>query len=176
MTLEVRGPNGVSVISITSGQPLSNLVKAVNDVKNFTGVEASLINNDPNSGMVFRTIEFGSQSVVSVQRLQKPADSADSWSLYKFESNQPVVSDSPFGWTTLLGSGALSRGTTDEGRDVSALINGNLATGTGLRVSVNSPSLALDLVLNQDLATRPAATPTSFYITGAARCSNSGRR
>jgi len=168
MTLEVRGPKGVQVISIASGQqPFINLVQAVNQLKSFTGVEATLINNNANSGITFRSTDFGSDALVSVRRLDAPQNPAtDSWTLYKFNNNLPLPGGTPFGWPGFLASGSLTAATQDNGQDVVALVNGNLASGRGLNVSINSPSLGLELTLNEGAATRPASTPTSFNITG----------
>ena len=41
----------------------------------------------------------------------------------------------------------------DAGRDVTALINGTLATGEGLTVSLSSQSLSLKVILDQAFAT-----------------------
>ena len=168
MTLEIKGPKGVQVVSVASGQqPFSNLVAAVNQLTPFTGVEAVLINNNANSGITFRTTDFGSDANVSVTRLGGPSDPADdSWKLYKFNNNTPLPSNAPFGWSTLLGANTLTLASQDAGQDVVALINGNLATGRGLNVSINSPSLGAELTLNAGAATRPSATATTFNITG----------
>lgn len=168
MTLEIRGPKGVQVVSVASGQQsFSNLVNAINQLTPFTGVEASLINNDANSGITFTSTDFGSDAFVSVTRLDKPQDPADdSWQLYKFNNNAPLPSSTPFDWSNLISGGTLTGASQDAGQDVVALINGNLATGRGLNVSINSPSLGAEITLNEGAATRPAATPTVFNITG----------
>lgn len=168
MTLEIRGPKGVQVVSVASGQqPFSNLVAAINQITPFTGVQASLINGNANSGITFNTSDFGADAVVSVKRLDAPqTPGADSWQLYKFNNNAPLPSNTPFGWSTLISNGTLTGGFQDEGQDVVALINGNLATGRGLNVSINTPSLGAELTLNANAATRPSASATSFNITG----------
>jgi flagellin len=168
MTLEIRGPKGVQVISVASGQqPLANLVNAVNQLREFTGVEAGLINNAANSGLTFRSSDFGSDALVSVRRLDAPQNPAnDSWQLYKFAPGTPLPNSAPFDWTNLISNSTLTPATQDNGQDVIALVNGNLATGRGLNVSINSPSLGLQLTLNEGAATRPNAAITSFFITG----------
>ncbi|MBS0198708.1 MAG: flagellin [Planctomycetes bacterium] len=166
MTLEIAGPKGVQVITVASGQSLSRVVAAVNNLTGLTGVQASLINNTAASGMVFKSSDYGSDAFVSVKRLGGPGQPGDSFDLYKFANNAPVVSNAPFGWSTLTGAGTLVSGERDEGKDVQALVNGNLATGKGLSVSVNSPALGLDLQLTQAAATMPTAAATTFDITG----------
>lgn len=166
MTLEIAGPKGVQVITIASGQPLSKVITAVNNLAALTGVEASLINNTAASGMVFRSEAYGSDAFVSVKRLGGPASASDSFDLYKFANDGPMTSNSPFGWSAMTGAGTLISADRDTGKDVQALINGNLATGRGLNVSINSPSLGLTLTLNEDLAISPTASATTFSITG----------
>ncbi|VAX35986.1 Flagellin protein FlaA, partial [hydrothermal vent metagenome] len=65
-----------------------------------------------------------------------------------------------FPWSSLTGADR------DKGRNVAALINGNLATGDGLKVSVNSQTLAVELLLDKSFATDPTATNSTFNITG----------
>lgn len=163
VTLEIRGPIGVTTLQFTSTTTLDSLVNAVNNLTAITGVKAELINGNANSGMVFQAAEFGSGAFVSVTRLNKPdPSSADNWQLQRFADGTPVPSDTPFDWAapTLLDS------ERDSGQDVTALINGILASGDGLTINVSSPSLSLELLLNEDHATIPTATPTTFTITG----------
>ncbi len=163
LTLEIRGPRGVSVISIASGQPLGNLVTAVNNLTSLTGVQAELINGNANSGIVFKTSDYGSNSFVSVARIDKPQDpDDDNWQLVRFADGVAIPDNDPFDWadTNLL------EAERDTGRDVTALINGNLATGQGLKVSMNSPTLSLELLLSEAFATMPDEDASTFSITG----------
>ena len=167
MTLEIAGPNGVQVITLASGRPLAQVVQAVNNLTALTGVRAETINGNAASGMVFKTQNYGSDAFVSVKRIGGPPTAADdSFDLYKFANNAPVESNTPFGWSTLISGGTLVTGERDTGQDVSALVNGNLASGKGLRLSVNAPSLGLDVLLTEAFATDPTSTASSFYITG----------
>ena len=167
MTLRVAGPAGVQVLTIASGQPLNKVVQAVNNLTSLTGVRASLINGDVNSGMTFSSVDYGSGAFVSVNRIGGPQDpSNDSFQLYRFGDDQPIVDSDPFPWASLVGSGAMVTASRDTGRDVSALVNGILASGNGLKVSMNSGALGLELLLSEGAATRPASAATSFYVTG----------
>lgn len=167
-TLRIVGPKGVAEINVASGIGLAQLVDSVNNQSAFTGVEAALINNDAASGLVFRSTEYGSDAFVSVERVDRPATGGDWWQLVKFNEGASVVSPSPF-WSDLLVSGNVTTATRDTGQDVQALVNGALGRGDGLRVSLSSPSLSVDLDLSTDLATlagAPGNTSTSFTITG----------
>jgi flagellin len=161
MTIEVKGNKGVQVVSFTSGETLAQAVTAINTVAGMTGVSASLINGNANSGIVFSSAGYGSDAFVSVTRQGSPGPALDSFVTYKMNGNAPVPSGA-FNWA----NPALTTANTDNGRDVSALINGTLATGHGLEASVNQPSLSVSLMLDKAQATNPNAPVTSFNITG----------
>jgi flagellin len=168
-TLRLAGARGVSEITVVSNATLSDLAAAVNTQSQLTGVTARLINpSDMSSGLVFESSDFGSSQFVSVERLNGPSNSASSaWATYNLANNAPVPSfGPPFNWASMISSGLLTSAQRDDGKDVSALVNGTLATGDGLNVSINSPSLSLKLSLNQNLATDPTQPVSSFYITG----------
>lgn len=161
-TIQIRGPEGVRELVLESGQSFSSVVSSINSLSELTGVEAELINGDANSGIVFRSTEYGSNSFVSVERIDKPAVAADdNFNLFKLDGNSAIPPNGvPWGDPNLVS------GTRDEGADVSALINGILATGDGLNVSINSPSLGMELLLNETFATDPSLTNATFDITG----------
>jgi flagellin len=168
-TLRISGAKGVGEITVISGASLSNLAAAVNNSSSLTGVKARLINPaDPTSGLVFESTEYGSGQFVSVDRLNGPSNpSASPWQTYQLDPTAQVPSfGPPFDWAGLLAANTLRGANHDVGKDVSALINGTLATGDGLGVSINSPALSLKLLLNEDLATDPTASVSSFHITG----------
>lgn len=163
-TLAISGPRGVQEISILSTQSLATVISAVNQFKDATGVSASLINpGNPNSGMRFTSIEFGSKSFVSVERVGGPAGGG--WfKTYKVPDtfNLPGT----ISLATLQAGGNLLAANKDIGRDVAAIINGNLATGDGLSLSVqNTTSISLAMTLGQTFATTNGSS-SSFYITG----------
>ncbi|MGQ0627553.1 MAG: flagellin N-terminal helical domain-containing protein [Phycisphaerales bacterium] len=163
VSLEVAGSRGVQVLQFLSGRSLSEVVQGVNAFKEATGVSASLVNGNVNSGVVFSTIDFGSDRFVSVQRQGGPSDGGF-FRTYALTPNTsvPASVDIP----TLITAGTLVASNRDTGRDVVAVVNGTLGTGRGLRISLpNSQSLNLDLELNVDFATRNGAT-SSFSITG----------
>jgi flagellin len=162
VTLSIKGNEGVREISFLSGTTYAQIVAAINTNSALTGVEAALINGNASSGIVFSSTEYGSNSFVSIERSNKPAPGIDNFNLFKFESNADFPGGTPFPWTNT----ALVAATRDEGRDVSALINGVLASGEGLSVSINSPNLSLKLLLDETFATDPSLSTKSFQITG----------
>jgi flagellin len=165
-TIEVRGPKGVMVVEFPSGATLTDAIAAINATASFTGVQAERINTGTDvSGMVFRATEYGADEFVSVKRLNPPKDpSDDTFQTYGFADGTPLdPTTTPFPWT-LIGT-ALNEAQRDRGQDVQALINGSLANGDGLSVSLNNPNLSAKILLNEDLAIRPGES-SSFAITG----------
>lgn len=166
-TLQITGNRGVVEFSILSGQSLTALVEAVNSRTAATGVKARLINPaDPSSGMVFESVDYGANAFVQVRRLNT-SSAASAWQTYQLANNANVPSfGPPFDWDGLIAAGTLTEASRDNGRDVMALVNGTLATGEGISVSMTSQSLSLRLLLTETFATDPTLDPTSFYITG----------
>jgi flagellin len=161
-TLEVAGPLGVQVLQFLSGTSLQAVQDSINSFTQATGVSAALINGSTLSGLRFSSQEFGSEAFVSVKRVGGPA-TGDFFQTYEIVNNGAVPAG--FSFTTFPGA-SLSASNRDEGRDVSAIVNGTLGSGRGLRLSIqNSTSLSLDLTLAAGFATTNASTST-FYITG----------
>ncbi len=143
VTLEVRGNNGVQVLTFISGTSIPAVAFSINSTKDATGVSATLVDpTDQTSGVVLTSTEFGSDQFVSVRKLE------DGQSFQTF--------DAPGG----LGA-AVSR---DTGEDVLALVNGNLALGDGLDISMRSTTLSIEMSLTAAAATTLALH--NFDITG----------
>lgn len=135
-SIEIRGIRGVTTMALTSAQTVSSIVAGVNNLTEATGVSATLLGG---SAMMFSSIAYGTDAFVSVQRLD----------------GQVFTLDGLGGNTTVY----------DEGVDVLALVNGNLALGDGLDVTLNSPTLNLKLSLTAGAA-QLLSTPYTFDITG----------
>lgn len=138
ITLEIAGKDGVTVIQFTSGTSISDVVSAINSRRDTTGVEASLVSaGDLSSGMVFTSIEYGSNAFVSVKKLGSGGEFFDSRISAQRET----------------------------GQDVTAIVNGVLATGKGLEIAVKSPALNIEMLLTADYA-QDTTNVKTFYITG----------
>lgn len=135
MTFEVTGTKGTQVFTFVSGTALSAVTFAINQVRDATGVTARLRNPaDQTSGMYLESGAYGSESFVSVRRINK----GDFFQTY-----------------SMPGGSASNR---DSGEDVLALINGNLALGDGTKVGLHTSTLNMELNL-----TTAAATQTGVY-------------
>ncbi len=138
VTFSVAGPKGVEVFEFVSGTALSAIVFGINGVSDATGVSASISNV---SGIQLNSTSFGSSAFVSVKKL----DNGESF--YTLDAADGT---------------AINR---DEGADVLALVNGNLALGDGLDVTLRTTTLGLELTLTSGAA-QTLNTPFEFTITG----------
>jgi len=156
VTIEIAGPNGVQEVTFISGTTIDDIITAVNDFSSVTGIEAARNNpSDVSSGIVFNSVEYGSEMFVSVNRLS----GGSSLVFAKLLNDAP----GPIDWSA---TSTYTPAETDEGRDVDVLVNGALATGRGLQVAVRTPDLDLSLLLSESFGTTISGTPESFVITG----------
>lgn len=162
-TIQVRGPSGVRELDLLAGTTLSAVAASVNALTGLTGVTARQVVGGTNaSGIVFESVGYGSNDFVSVERLDKPLVAAnDNFRTFKLDSNADIPAAA-----AIWASPDLVSATRDEGRDVQALINGSVASGDGLTVSIGSPSLSLKLDLAESYGLDPTLAVSTFDITG----------
>jgi len=168
LTIQVRGVEGVRELEFVSGVTYTEIMDSINSLTDVTGVTARLINGNANSGIVFESEDYGADSFVSVERIDKPLDPADdNFNLFKLANNEDANHANPFNPAgPPPPAPTLVSASRDDGRDVQALINGNLATGDGLEVSIGTPTLSLSLDLAESYATDPTLAVDTFQITG----------
>ncbi|MFA9479009.1 flagellin [Phycisphaerales bacterium AB-hyl4] len=141
VTFEVQGKNGVEVFTFASGTTLSAMSRAINAVTDSTGVSAALVNPaDHTDGLRLTTTAFGSDEFVAVR---------------KVEGGENFQTYDTAGAATARQSGD----------DVVALVNGNLAVGKGLNVSLRNPALNLEFTLSEGAA-QTVGEQYEFDITG----------
>ena len=143
VTLEIVGNLGVQTLTFSSGVPLADVVGAINLLRDATGVSAALVDAmDPTSGMTFNSVGYGTSQFVSIRQFGQGG---------AFFSTQDVQ-----------GGATINR---DEGENVTAVVNGTLAVGNGLEVQLNTPALALELILTPAYA-QAIGVQRSFEVTG----------
>ncbi len=141
VTFEVQGTKGVEVLNFVSGTKLSAVVFAVNSTTDATGVSASLVNaTNQTSGMVLTSDAFGTDAFVSVRKIAN----GDFFQTFDQQNGNATNRDS--------------------GEDVVALVNGNLALGDGLKLSMRSSMLNVQLLLTAAAGTTLATH--NFTVTG----------
>jgi flagellin len=113
--------------------------------------------------MRFTSTTYGSNAFASVRRLNEPAGGGF-FRTFALTSNGAVPGTPSFSDTAF--SSGLTAANRDAGRDVSAIVNGALANGNGLRLSLqNQTALSLEMQLDAAFATANGSTST-FFITG----------
>ena len=139
VAIEVQGTNGVTTFEWGSGGTAASIVAAVNQESQATGVEAAFANGtDGTSGVVFRSVAYGSDQFVSVRDL----GTAD-----------------PFVIEDVAGHAGVQR---DSGQDAVALVNGATARGRGLDLTLNTRTLDINFTLRENFG----LGSSHFAITG----------
>lgn len=139
VSFSVGGTTGVEVFEFASGTSTSAIVDAINSRADAIGVRASLADT---SGIRIDSTDFGSNAFVSVEKLS--------------------TNNTTFAAVDALDGTEVNR---DTGEDVLALVNGNLALGKGLDLSLRTSVLNLELSLTSGAAAT-LNTPYEFTITG----------
>ena len=154
LTIEVAGPTGVSELTFVTGTTVDSMIAAINSRTGTTGVSASRVSGaSVASGIVLSSQAYGSEAFVSVRELS----GGEEVTFGKIDNN---------GAPPAVWGGNVVEATRDEGKDVTVLVNGAVATGRGLDVLLRSPDLDLELTLSAAFATVVNGTPTEFDITG----------
>jgi flagellin len=140
VTIEVAGNNGTEVMTFTSGTTTAEMATSIQASKAVTGVSAT----DTGSGLELYSTAYGSSQFVSVN----------------------ILDDQSTNFSGNLASGDGGDG-KDYGRDATVMINGNAAVADGLKASMRSAVLSLDVNLSETFGTMGGgSTTTTFDILG----------
>jgi flagellin len=149
VSIDLQGPDGIITLTFPASSTTNEIVEGINTVSEATGVVASANGysdpSDPNtaSGVILNSVEYGSDAFVSVTVLQGSGP-------FLLDDRNGVVADPTSG------------GGRVEGRDASGTINGASTVGNGLKLSLSSFLLDIDIVLDTSFG----ASSTSFEIVG----------
>ncbi len=140
VTIEVASNRGVEVFNFVSGTTDDNIVAAINAVSDATGVTSTILSDGGTlSGVIFRSVDYGSDAFVSVRALPSSGTT----------------------FTVKDAGGATTQ--RDIGSDITVTVNGASTVGTGSEIILNTTSLDMKLKLD---ATFGAGSSTSFAVTG----------
>lgn len=138
VTLKVAGNYGTEMFSFAASTKASAMAFAVNQTREMTGVSAAV--TVAGSALSFNSVDYGSKAYVSVSSVSGTFSTVDD-------------------------AGAVA--TTNSGVDAAVMINGTAAITDGLKASVRTSSLSVDLTLGVDLGNGTVVGgSTSFAITG----------
>jgi flagellin len=159
MVVEIAGPDGVIELTLASGSTNQDIINAINSRTSITGITAAAVSAaDLTSGLVFSSVEYGTDAFVSVKVL---SGGHTDYTFAKIADDGP----GPIDWAGGAGT-QWSETDSDRGKDVVVLLNGAVATGRGLEVNVRGPELDVSLLLTSQFATDTNNNSTTFHITG----------
>ncbi|MCL2646701.1 MAG: hypothetical protein FWD61_06815 [Phycisphaerales bacterium] len=148
VTIELTGSQGVQELKFISGTPVSAMVASINRLSDSTGVSAMLTSaTDPSSGLTLTSTGFGSKNFVSVS-----------------------VRGDASSFVTQTTSGSIQQ--RAQGQDAIASINGSMAIGNGLQLSLNTATLTMSLNLDPNFG----VGTQNFTITGGGAVFQLGSR
>jgi flagellin len=164
--IEIQGANGARELSFSSGATTTDIAAAINTFTSVTGVQATAVASGGATGLRLESDEYGSDEFVKIRVLDDGAiGNASAIGIYDYLAGNANGVDAS-GHTDFVDA---ENGVTDNGQDVTATINGIVATTKGTRASINTDFLDVDINLAYDLTSASAATlgaVNAFSIEG----------
>ncbi|HCD33753.1 MAG TPA: flagellin [Phycisphaerales bacterium] len=158
-SFELGSTEGTREFSFSSGTTAAQMATTINQFKSVTGVSAAVVSG----GIMLKTEGYGSDEFVSFDITNLAGQAGD---IYTLSANDD----------TNVNAGVALAATTsvrDEGQDIAGMINGTVARGDGLNMSVSSDGLDVELSLNAT-AGRALGTTAALTVTGGGATFNIG--
>ncbi|HBS28605.1 MAG TPA: flagellin [Phycisphaerales bacterium] len=142
--IELAGSKGSRELSFASGTSIASIVDAINSFSEVTGVRAVASGA---GGVSIQTVGFGSAEFVTVRVVDDGNINAGiaAAGVYKFQAANTAAASTVPADRTLFSSA--NNKTTDAGQDISATINGILATTEGTIARINTDFLDVEVDL-----------------------------
>lgn len=159
-TIRLAGPDGIQELTFVSGTTYDEIMLAINSFAGSTGVRAERVDpGDVTSGIRIFSTEYGSRQFVSVEAIGGSSALLDDGLVRLVDNGDPGTLD--YTDPTIV-----EPANRDNGKDVVALINGAVGTGSGLLISTKTSELDMDLLLSEAFAINVSGVPTWFNIIG----------
>ncbi len=157
--LEITGSKGVREFSFASGTTVAAIQDSINSFTSVTGISAAT----SGTGVRLDSVGFGKSESVKIKvldagNLVSGTLSAGIFGLAALDTGAASAAQK-----TLFTAAAA--GVTDTGQDVAATINGVVATGKGVKASISTDFLSVELDLTTATAQATGLTQ-AFTITG----------
>ncbi|MGP1346420.1 MAG: flagellin N-terminal helical domain-containing protein [Phycisphaerales bacterium] len=157
---EVTGTKGSREFSFASGTALTEVVDAINTFADVTGVSAVTYGA---GGIRLLTTDYGGSEFVSLRVVDDGGSAGNG--VYNVSATNSTVygAGAPTAFT------AITNRITDFGRDVSATVNGIVATTSGREIRINTDFLDVELQLAVDAGNPSAITVgaiDAFTVSG----------
>ncbi len=155
-SFELAGTLGNRSFSFASGSTLANIATEINSFTDSTGVNATV----SGTGLFLKSEDFGSDQFVSVDITN---DAGQSGNVTLLSSTDENVASTVAANNTALAS--VNSPIRDEGQDINAVINGVVARGQGIRASIATDALDLEVEFGAAAYTA-TGSQTLFTLTG----------
>ncbi|HVZ94272.1 MAG TPA: flagellin [Phycisphaerales bacterium] len=158
--IEIAGSKGARELSFASGTTLTSVINAINSFTDVTGVTATASGS---GGVRLESSDFGSDEFVSVRVVNDGGSQGNG--VYALQAGNTSLADTSAAtaWT------AAGNKLTDYGKNVSATINGIVATTKGTKARINTDFLDVEVDLQSTGSGANAKTLgalQAFTITG----------
>ena len=141
-TINLRGNDGIVTLTFPVSTTSNEIVTRINAQTDATGVTATLIGTSGVGGVAIRSLDYGSNAFVSVEEL----------------NNQT-------GNFTVINRNGVQDPRT-EGRDAVATVNGVSTRANGLKLSVSTSGLKVNMVLAEDFGNGSIPAPAGVSGIG----------
>ncbi len=164
--IEIQGADGARELSFSSGTTLVNMAEAINTFTSVTGVKATVVNSGGSDGLRLESDKFGASEFVSIKVIDDGGigNGADI-GVYDYLAADNLSLDT----ATHTDFSAANNGLRDMGQNVSATVNGIVATTNGTTLAINTDFLDVEMDLHWDLSKPSAAAlgeVNAFTIEG----------
>ena len=157
--IEVTGSKGSRQFSFASGTALTTVAATINSFTDVLGVSATA--TAAATGVDLFSTEFGSDEFVSVKVVDAGAFAPANTGVYTYTATDTNTVNTGSG----VAFASATNKITDEGQNVSATINGQIATTNGTHARVNTDFLDVEIDIT-DANAQAVGNFTAFTITG----------
>lgn len=164
---EIAGSRGSREFSFASGTALTDVAAGINTFKEITGVSAVASASAAGGYVQFRSTEFGSDHFVRFNLVDDAGGNYVAAIIDHHATNEDALG------STVTPLANATNPIRDDGQDVSAIINGIIATAKGKVAQINTDFLNVSIELTNGGATN-LATINAFTITGGGAKFNLG--
>jgi flagellin len=162
-SIELGGAKGTREFSFATSATAASMATSINQFKSVTGVSAAVVSG----GLMIKSTEYGSDQFVSFDITNLAGQAGTVYTLSAEDENNVKVATTAFA--------AVTAPVRDEGQDVGGVINGQIARGKGLSLSVSSDGLDMEMSLTAAAATDASAgTISAMSVSGGGATFNIG--
>ncbi len=164
--IEINGADGARELSFASGAETSVMAETINSFTSVTGVKATAVNSGGAVGLRLESDRYGADEFAGIKVIDDGnIGAAADIGIYEYLADNALGVDA----SSHTDYATADNGLADYGQDVTATINGIVATTKGTNASINTDFLDVEIDLGYDLTSSSAAqlgAVNAFTILG----------